>query len=253
MQPAGRNFAYAFASQGRHRGQDVALFGEEDGRRTAPGSPKSGSNLTTPKLADDPTIDAGLVKYNLKLTKTRTSEELLYRGETVTFQLIPSNDGPVDALAGWSVTDLLPSQLVLVSMSGVGYQCTANVCVSEAPLAAGASGNTITVVAKPGASFNGKIWNVAYVAPAAGDITETIVLGPLPTNLTDTAMTVTDNDSQDFVRVSRLTAAEAANDGDGDNLAFTGSNGTAAFLGTGLLLLAAGTGLVLARRRRSVN
>ena len=112
---------------------------------------------------------------------------------------------------------------------------------------------TSTVVAKPGASFNGKIWNVAYVAPAAGDITETIVLGPLPTNLTDTAMTVTDNDSQDFVRVSRLTAVEAANDGDGDNLAFTGSNGTAAFLGTGLLLLAAGTGLVLARRRRSVN
>ncbi|HQY98636.1 MAG TPA: SdrD B-like domain-containing protein [Propionicimonas sp.] len=216
-------------------------------------SPKSGSNLTTPKLADDPTIDAGLVKYNLKLTKTRTSEELLYRGETVTFELIPSNDGPVNALAGWSVTELLPSELVLVSMSGAGYQCTANVCASDSPLAAGASGSPITVVAKPGASFKGKVWNVAYVAPATGDKTETIGLGELPTNLTDAALSTTDNDSQDFVRVSRLTAAEAANDGDGDNLAFTGSNGTAAFLGTGLLLLAAGTGLVLARRRRSVN
>lgn len=212
-------------------------------------APASGNNLKAPELSDDPTIDAGLVQYNLRLTKTRTTSETIHPGETVEFQLVPTNDGPSAALAGWSVIDLLPDGLALVSMNGVGFHCTGNVCLADAGLPAGSTGNPITVVAKPTADLAGKLWNVAYVAPGEGDAPEKVGLGEPPASQTDTVLSVTDNDDQDFVVFTP--AIEAADDS--DDLAYTGSDGSTALLLAGLLLLAMGGGLVWTRRSRGVN
>jgi uncharacterized repeat protein (TIGR01451 family) len=102
-------------------------------------TPATGSNLGGANKADNPGIDAGLVKYNLKLTKTRTTTDVVYKGDTVTFTLTPSNDGPVDALAGWSVTEVLPAELTLVSMTGDGYDVSGATATSRSVLKAGAT------------------------------------------------------------------------------------------------------------------
>ncbi len=164
-------------------------------------APAVGENSVAQGKADDPTIDAGLVKYNLVLRKALTSTGKVYKGSTVTFTLTPSNDGPVDALEGWSVTDLLPAGLTLVAMTGEGYDCTGNVCVAQDGLAAGAEGSTITVTAKVETQFVGSLVNVAYVSPVQGDIDETNPL-VIPagqsenTDPTKTALSPTDNDAE---------------------------------------------------------
>lgn len=204
-------------------------------------SPMSGNNAITPRDADDPTIDAGLVAYNLTVTKTRTSGATVKVGGTVEYRLVPHNDGPSWSLPGWSVTDVLPSGLTLVSMSGEGYTCTANVCVASEGLAPGADGPEITVVAKVGSKAKGRLWNVAYIDPSAVDAIESNVLGDPPSNSTDTALSPTDNDDQAAVTVA---AAEG--------LAYTGTDGVLLTLVIGFGLVAAGGGL-LAKRRRGVS
>ena len=82
----------------------------------------AGDNLLDP--ADMPTYDGGLVKYNLSLTKDLGTASPYYPGQTVTYTLTPHNDGPVDALVGWSVTEVVPDGLTFVSMTGDGYTCT---------------------------------------------------------------------------------------------------------------------------------
>ena len=166
-------------------------------------TPADGLNRTGAGLTDDPTIDAGVVKYNLTLAKTNTTTGSVYAGSTVTFDLTPHNAGPVDALAGWSVTDLLPTGLTLVSMTGTGYTCSGNVCTATAPLAAGTDGPVIKVTAKVDASFVGSVKNVAYVKPAPGDAVETNPL-TTPTTTTNTATTPTDNDAEAPVTVDSL-------------------------------------------------
>ena len=158
-------------------------------------TPDEGDNSLEPTKADDPTIDAGLVKYNLTLAKKLDTASPWYPGQTVTFTLTPHNDGPVAALAGWSVTEVVPSQLTFVSMTGDDYDCTGVTCVAKSPLAAGADGKSITVTATVNADVLGKIHNVAYVAPVSGDVPETNVLVVPDTN-TDTSATQTDNDAQ---------------------------------------------------------
>ncbi len=157
-------------------------------------TPTTGDNsATTP---DDPTIDAGLVKYNLLLDKTLDTEGPYYQGQTIEFTLTPSNEGPTDSLAEWTVTDVLPAGLSLVSMAGAGYTCTDNICTADAPLAAGTTGSPITVVAMIAADFAGETKNVAYVTPAEADGVETNPLGEVPTTDTDTAASTTDNDDE---------------------------------------------------------
>jgi uncharacterized repeat protein (TIGR01451 family) len=114
-------------------------------------TPPGGNNLADPGKADDPSIDAGLVKYNLTLTKALTTTGTINPGQQVTFTLTPHNDGPVDALARWSVTEVLPAGLSLVSMTGAGYDCAGATCVAQAALAGGATGAVSTVHLAPGA------------------------------------------------------------------------------------------------------
>ncbi len=154
-------------------------------------TPESGENSA--ELPDDPTIDAGLVSYNLRLTKTLVTTGTVKPGDQVTFTLTPRNDGPSTALAGWSVTEVLPSGMTLVSMSGAGYTCTGVVCVASMPLAGGTDGPAITVVVT--VSGSGSLRNVAYVSPSDKDVPEKTPLGPVPAPGTDTSKTPTDNDA----------------------------------------------------------
>lgn len=167
-------------------------------------TPATGSNLGGANKTDNPGIDAGLVKYNLKLTKTRTSTDVVYKGDTVTFTLTPSNDGPVDALAGWSVTEVLPAELTLVSMTGDGYDIAGATATSRTTLRTGANGNTITVTATVNRNLTGDVKNVAYVSPSPRDATETNPLGTPPTNTTDTSTSPTDNDAEAPVKGASL-------------------------------------------------
>ena len=95
-----------------------------------------------------------------------------YGGANVMYKLVPHNDGPVDALAGWSVTEVLPAGSTLVGLSGDGYTCYTNlVCISSTTLAAGAYGKPITVVVQIPADQTGAFKNVAYVSPTETETT----------------------------------------------------------------------------------
>ena len=198
----------AFTSQ--DSGSDDAVDSDADvssGRVSFTAAAK-GENLLDPLKVADPTIDAGLVKLNLTLAKARVTDGPFYAGSRVTFTLTPHNDGPVDALAGWSVTEVLPDSLVLTSMTGDGYTCSGVTCVADAPLAAGADGPVITVVATVAPSFVGDARNVAYVSPAEGETPETNPL-VVPAKGTDTTTTPTDNDAH-----ADLSAASKVSVGD---------------------------------------
>ena len=166
----------------------------------------SGANLGGADKADNPGIDAGLLSYNLVLDKSLDTTGTVRIGDDVTYTLSPSNEGPVNALAGWSVTDVLPAGLTLKSMSGTGYTCdlATATCTSSSPLGVG-KGQPITVVATVGAGTSGSLKNVAYVAPIASDtVSETNPLSTPPTVATDTRTSPTDNDAQAAVTVSPL-------------------------------------------------
>ena len=162
---------------------------------------KTGSETATEPMA----LTADQVKactMDLTLTKSVISDGPYYAGSVVTYQLAPRNDGPGDALAGWSVTDVLPVGMTLVSISGDGYTCdTSMVCTSSVALAADATGTPITVVAQIMEDEQpGTLKNVAYVSPAKGDVPETNPL-VIPTLATDTSTSVTDNDAQAVIDV----------------------------------------------------
>ena len=171
-------------------------------------SQAAGSNLGDATKADNPGIDAGLVKFNLTLTKTLVTAGPFVPGQTVSYTLTPSNAGPSDAQAGWSVTDLLPAGLSLVSMTGTGYDCTTTpgTCVASAALPVGA-GNPITVTATLGAGFTGSAKNVAYVSPKSTDVPETNPL-VVPDLTTDTSTTPTDNDAEAVLSVAKVSIGD---------------------------------------------
>ncbi len=227
-------------------------------------APASGVN--SPTTPDDPTIDAGLVQYNLTLDKKLTSAGPYYPGSTATFQLTPHNDGPSDAIGGWSVTDVLPKGLTATAISGAGYTCTLSTltCVNAASLAGGADGGPITVTATVDALFAGVLHNVAYVAPNPSDsVAETNPLGTPPTSSTQTSLTPTDNDSEAEITVSvpPTTSTTLVSPGTGSiattttvtpttgPLPSTGSNVGTPLL-AGVVLSLGGLGLLLISRRR---
>ncbi len=227
VKPAGTSFT------SMDSGDDDALDSDADlvtGTVTFT-APSDGLNsAVTP---DDPTIDAGLVKFNLTLTKVLSTTGVIYPGDAVTFTLTPHNDGPVDALAGWSVTEVVPAGLTFVSMTGDDYTCTGTTCVADGILAAGADGNPITVTMTAGTAISSR--NVAFVDKAGTEGPET---NPLvtPTQDTDTTTSETDNDSEAAVIVSPF-------------LPNTGTD-VAPFLAIALGLMAAGGLLLAATRRR---
>ena len=164
--------------------------------------------------ADDPSLDGGLVRYNLVLSKSLTTTGTVHPGDVVTFELTPRNEGPVAALAGWSVVELPPAALEVTAMSGEGYTCdiASLTCTNDAVLAAGQTAKPVTVTAKVTDGFVGTARNVASVAPVASDtLPETNVLTqPVadpadPQHLgIDTAATPTDNDAHADITTESL-------------------------------------------------
>ena len=198
-------------------------------------APAAGTNsATTP---DDPTIDAGFVSIDLTVSKNLVSTELLRSGDIATFELTPHNNGPADALAGWSVTDVLPAALTLVSIEGTGYACVNETatCTSTTGLANGADGGKITVTTRISttATASSSLSNVAYIKPAANDVLESNVLA-VPDTDTNPANTPTNND----VRVSAVLGPLPA----------TGSR-TRGPLTLGLVFLGLGAAMVLVARK----
>lgn len=211
----------------------------------------SGSNLTGKGQVDTPAIDAGLIRYNLTLTKALTSVAGSYPDELATFVLTPHNDGPALALAGWSVTDVLPEDAELVSAVGDGYTCADATCVNANPIPAGADGPVLTVVIRNTAITEGEHRNVAYVSPAGDDVVEQNVL-EVPGRDTDTTTTGTDNDAQAVYAVAGVQDPEpgTGGGGSGGGLAFTGAD-LWPIAGTGLGLLLLGLVLLIVRRREA--
>ena len=166
-------------------------------------APATGDNsATTP---DDPTVDAGAVQIDLSITKSLLTAGPYYSGDEVVFQVVPFNNGPVNALAGWSVTDVPASNMTLISMTGTGYNCdvpTAT-CTAAAGLASGTAGAPITVTTRINAGFVGSTRNVAYVSPAPTETPETNLL-VVPNAGTDTVATPTNNDADAALSVLSL-------------------------------------------------
>ena len=134
--------------------------------------------------------------FNLSLEKTLTSAGPFELGDEVSFELIPFNDGPDEADAGWSVTEVLPDGLALVSMQGEGYECSGFTCLALDELGAAQTGHPIVVTAAIVSGPGGYRKNVAFVAPSPSDPkTETNVLS-VPSSNTDTSASSTDNDAQ---------------------------------------------------------
>ncbi|MEI2825088.1 MAG: LPXTG cell wall anchor domain-containing protein [Dermatophilaceae bacterium] len=203
-------------------------------------APATGSNsATTP---DDPTFDAGIVSFNLTLVKKLTTTGAIHPGSTVTFTLTPHNDGPVAALAGWKVTEVLPAGLTLTGMTGTGYTCAGDTCTAADMLNPGTDGPVITVTATVDAGFTGTVRNIAYVSPSDKDVPETNPLGPVPTRDTDTKTTPTDNDSEAPVTITPVPLPK------------TGSDTTTTMMWLALLLIITGTSArIIATTRRNAN
>lgn len=143
---------------------------------------------------------------DLSLTETPTTPTGTVRvGDTVTWTLTPHNDGPGAAPAGWTVTQLLPDGVTLVSMTGDGYRFAGTTGTAEGPLPSGADGSLITVTVRIGERSAATLHDVAFVALAAardvdGDGYDDPIIertNPLvvPTVDTDAAASPTDNDA----------------------------------------------------------
>jgi hypothetical protein len=180
----------------------------------------------------------------------------------VTWTLTPHNAGPRAAPAGWSITQLLPDGVVLVSMTGDGYAVSALTATGTSDLPAGADGPSLTVTARlvappPGAST---MRDVAYVAPAAnadldGDGVVDVIMeqrSPLvvPTIATDTTTTATDNDAQGVWAVSVSAPFPPATTAGDGGLATTGSDAGRPAVAA-ILLVLLGLSLVVGARSRA--
>ena len=181
-------------------------------------------------------------------------------GDQVTWTLTPHNEGPRVAPAGWSITQLLPPGVELVSMSGPGYSLSGMTAEATSDLAVNADGPTLTVVVRiidppPGETT---MHNVAFVAPAptadldgdgfADAIVERVSPLDLPTLATDTDTSTTDNDAQGFWTAWGAPLPTPTDAGDA-SLPFTGTDPAWPLrVGAGLLLL--GVGIQAAYRVR---
>ena len=100
----------------------------------------------------------------LALSKTHSGN--FARGQNgATWTLTVSNNAQTGATNGMvTVTDLLPTGLTLTSMSGTGWNCTANTCTRSDTLAGGGSYPPITVTVNVAGDALPQLTNVATVS-----------------------------------------------------------------------------------------
>ncbi len=175
-------------------------------------TPVAADGVTAAELIN-PTIDTGIYRpqIDLAIVKKLVTAGPYKRGQTVLYELKIRNNGPNDAVGGWSATDLLPKGLTFGSTqphsdSQGTFTCEAAkaieggssiTCANSEPLANGAEKLLyLSVVIDDDAPANAKLRNLTYVSPAANEKAET---NPLvkPTFATgDTNSTSTNNDSE---------------------------------------------------------
>ncbi|MCW2854966.1 MAG: hypothetical protein JWR52_581 [Marmoricola sp.] len=159
--------------------------------------------------------DSATPMIDLSLTTTLLTVGPVHPGQAVAFTLVPHNEGPGDAAAGWSVTEEVPQGMTVRSAAGTGYGCgelsprtgsgiraAAEItCVAAAGLVAGTDGAPIGVVATIDAGTSGLLRTEAWMSPAPGDAAETNPL-VIPAPGTDTTTTATNNDAHADVTVT---------------------------------------------------
>lgn len=167
---------------------------------------------------NDPNWDAGIFgPIDLTLGKAvapvaPASGSPYLTGDQVEYTLTVANLGPATALAGYTVTDLLPAGLTsptVVSSAGFTPCALAGStlsCTGSANLLAGA-GNALTIKYRATISAAaGTIKNIAYVDKAASDPSaETNPLGAPPTPATNASASPTNNDADTSIVVNATT------------------------------------------------
>ncbi len=136
-------------------------------------------------------INPNPVPTSLSITKTHTGN--FSQGQTdAIYTLTVSNrqaGGPTSGLV--AVTDMLPSGLSLVSMSGTGWNCTGNSCTRSDALAGGAAYPPITVMVNVAGNASSPQVNTASVSgggsfSASASDSTTIVYSPPLLGITKT-------------------------------------------------------------------
>ncbi|MEV4960196.1 carboxypeptidase regulatory-like domain-containing protein [Microbacterium sp. LMB2-1.2] len=161
-----------------------AVTGEVDAGATGAGANSPGGDA-----ADNLTVDFGFIQpYDLTLVKQLTSGAGPYQlGDEVTFSLTPTNNGPGDAVTGFTVTDRLPAGLEFVEAEGEDWSAAVvagqeiTLTWNGPALGGGEAAEPITVTARVSAIDAGRLRNVAVVEPSPDQRTpETIPVGSTP-------------------------------------------------------------------------
>ena len=147
---------------------------------------------------DTGTDDTGVtVEADLVVTKDLLTSPVV-AGERVTYEIAVRNAGPATSPGPIVVSDRLPDELELVSVSGTGWTCTGTrdlECERAAALGAGVDAPVITVVAQVASSAGPvALVNSANVSGPATD--------PTPGNNTDTATATITEDTEIVVAKS---------------------------------------------------
>jgi uncharacterized repeat protein (TIGR01451 family) len=171
------------------------------------------SDGTTVAVMINPTIDMGIYQkqIDLAVAKSLVTPGPFKTGQKLVYKLTARNNGPDNAVAGWSVTDLLPTNLtfeptVIASGTDPSFTCTNPVtvsggtslkCTSNAPLNNGQEmflylNVSIDQNAPQSTSFR----NLTFVSPSVNETVETIPLVTPTFSTGNTNQTTTNNDSE---------------------------------------------------------
>src|SRR5581483_2117065 len=134
--------------------------------------PDPANNTVDPNPANDSSqacvtvVPPPVTHADVSVTKTADHDRVSI-GDAITYRLAPHNAGP-DTAAAPTLTDVLPANVVFVSVAPSGTTCgQANGVVSctLGPIAAGADAPAVTIVVKPAADAGGStLTNCATVA-----------------------------------------------------------------------------------------
>lgn len=160
-------------------------------------------------------------RIDLTINKKLLTVAPFKRGQAIQYSITAHNNGPDDAIAGWSITDLMPDGLVFGETnpavdSDSGFSCgssasigggTKMTCTSSQHLASGA--DIVLIVnarISESAPANASLRNLAFISPASGETAETNVLAEPTFSTADTAGTTTNNDTEASLSLGVATA-----------------------------------------------
>ena len=123
----------------------------------------------------------------LSIAKSHTGT--FYAGLAAQWTLTPSNTGTAATSGTMTVTDTLPAGVTFIAASGAGWGCSASgqvvTCTSSVPIAAGATGNAITLTVLPSLAAVPSVTNTVSFSgggastPATATDTATVAVAPV--------------------------------------------------------------------------